>query len=194
MEKTHTLVVEGPDDQKFLSDFIRFKFGDKIHSNVAFFRNGNHADGLKAKETSIRERVLQTRVGIILDGDLQNFENTKKITLDFASQVGINHKDVFLFPDDETFGRLETLLRKIIPENNQHIINCIDAYKKCISPLKDLNLKKFDHHNEIFVYVGSLEQAGNPKGEFREYNKPHVWDLSHHELGPLLKFLQSFFA
>jgi hypothetical protein len=185
----YTIVVEGKDDERFLTAVLEARLGVKPTSkSIEFFKLLNNASELSNKETALRARKeAGNEILIILDGDCGGFLETSHI-------VQINTKSlnphVFLFPNNKDDGRLETLLRRIVPLENQPYFTCIQSYKACIAPLPHSAVTKFDHHREIFVYVDSIIAAGKSKGHERDYSIAHVWDLNNEALDPLVYFLK----
>jgi hypothetical protein len=186
-----TIVLEGEDDQKFLKDVLSIHFPEQQEIEFILLRN-NANELQKYKETLLIYKDVGRKIIIILDADQESYEATKNTVEKYTQEID---PKVFLFPDNKSFGRLETLLRELVPEVNKPLLKCIDGYRTCINGLKDIPLKKFDHHNEIYVYINSLKESDLSKGKEKDYSNNSVWDLRSENPGlkPLLSFLSEQF-
>lgn len=187
----YTIVVEGKDDERFLTAVIEARLGLKLkQESLEFFHLENNAKEFsKRKSSLVPRKEAGNEILIVLDADCGSFEQTMDIVQKSSQQLD---PKVFLFPNGRDTGRLETLLKRIIPVQNQPYLDCIENYKKCISDLPNSAAKEFDHHKEIFVYVDSLASAGSSKGHERNYSLEHVWNLKSEALNPLVRFLGTY--
>lgn len=190
MAGKYVLVVEGKDDERFLRAVLETKFNEILNNlSFDFYHLTNNAHELAKRKTALISRKdAGSEILIILDADCQTFEETLKIIQENTSEI---NPKIFLFPNNGDSGRLETLLKQIVPPENKGYFECIQNYRSCISKLPNSASGEFDHHKEIFVYVDSIKDAGSSKGVERDYKLNHVWDLNNQSIEPLCAFLRA---
>lgn len=156
------LLVEGVTDVAFIkyiclvkniinnfNDFIKTKneynFNNLIIVDLGGQDNLNKfLERLKSKEIKI------SKIGIIQDAD-NNFEKSKE-NIENAiqnSKIDKNKIDIFLTPNNQDKGDLETLLLSTIKNNN--IIECFDDYKKCLLRNDEIHPKALNKGK--FMYI-----------------------------------------
>ena len=170
------IVIEGSEDDNFLKSYIKtLGYPDESFR----FLSINGKDKLEASESIIEDALDRgAKVLIIFDADLDyqksraNIENTLK-----GLDVGI-----FLFPDDNSSGTLENLLKKVIRSEYERIFDCFEEYKQCISKcMSEYELPS--RKAKIYAYKQVLGILENPFD-------PRYWDFENAALGPLKNFLQ----
>ncbi|GAA7342640.1 DUF3226 domain-containing protein [Helicobacter pylori] len=236
MSKKILIYTEGKSDKNFLSwcldvwknedhfdqahfDIIYVEGKDKLFSDEFCKRIENI---LKNKNQEYRQ------VCIIFDADKKEsqesdagFDNElKHIREKFKEkEIDFPKEQIFLFPNNQDDGDLETLLLKIT--NHKEFINCFESYLDCIKkkehykPIKDIRKNMLYAYLEafglekFFQYTWDTEKKNNEKNlslmikmEVRlrykdqyeeDYKKlTEVIDFDSKSLNPLKNFLRQF--
>ncbi|WP_033587644.1 DUF3226 domain-containing protein [Helicobacter pylori] len=134
-DKEILIFVEGPSDKVFLEVYLYFLEDLPIKN----FKVQN----IKGKD-NLSKRLLEIekydKTLIIFDAD-KDYESNKKEILKVVSKTKqtISEEQIFLFPNNQDDGDLETLLSEIA--NYKEFINCFESYLDCI--------KKKEHYKPI---------------------------------------------
>ncbi|WQW58409.1 hypothetical protein KVJ84_02005 [Helicobacter pylori] len=213
-DKEILIFVEGPSDKVFLEVYLYFL--EDIPIKNFKVRSTNGKDNLSSKLLLETEKYDKTL--IIFDAD-KNYESNKKEILS-KTQQKITEEQIFLFPNNQDDGDLETLLLEIA--KHKEIIQCFKRYLKCIE-CKYIGIK--EHHelirnirkNMLYAYLEVFElqkffqykwDTNNKKNEENiiiddkgkikeehqeEYEKlKEVIDFKSKSLIPLKNFLRQF--
>ncbi len=161
MSKTIIITESSKDgvDKRLLSGLIKCKISDSFLNLVEFNPSGSISDVLKKLETGLRERKFINRnvenLLIIVDAD-ENPENRfkeLKKSLSKNSNKNFNLPDklnevnkedskkinvgIFLFPDCENKGSLETLcLEALKHDKREEKLDCVKKYFDCLESKK----------------------------------------------------------
>lgn len=100
--------------------------------------------------------------------------------------------ECFLMPNHarEADGYLETALREILVEENQGLLDCLDANDTCLRHAqekmeREINLYPLKGAEKFKInYLRNLLKDGN------DYKDLTIWDLNHEYLNPLKEFLE----
>lgn len=111
---------------------------------------------------------------IFFDADADSKKRREEILSKFEDIKLID--DIFLFPDNENPGDLETILLSIINPKNTSINDCFDEYKKCIESLS-IDNSYLDNKTKVFTYLSLLNKKA--KEQNRDYSDPDAWNLEH---------------
>ncbi|RKV34682.1 DUF3226 domain-containing protein [Helicobacter pylori] len=153
-DKEILIFVEGPSDKVFLEVYLYFL--EDIPIKNFKVRSTNGKDNLSSKLLLETEKYDKTL--IIFDAD-KNYESNKKEILS-KTQQKITEEQIFLFPNNQDDGDLETLLLEIA--KHKEIIQCFKRYLKCIE-CKYIGIK--EHHeliknirkNMLYAYLEVFE-------------------------------------
>ncbi|GAA7458603.1 hypothetical protein HpBHB13_06960 [Helicobacter pylori] len=223
MSKKTLIYTEGKSDKNFLSwcldvweyqahfDIIHVEGKDKLFSDEFYEKIENIL-------TNNNPRYKQ--VCIIFDADIKEesqesdagFDNKLKHIRKEFKEKGIDFpkEQIFLFPNNQDNGDLETLLLEIA--EHKEIIQCFKRYLKCIE-YKCIGIK--EHHGPIknirkskwYTYLEALglenltktnidvfDDKGKIKEKYKEeYEKlKEVIDFNSNSLIPLKNFLRQF--
>ncbi|GAA9723662.1 hypothetical protein VN0039_04970 [Helicobacter pylori] len=223
MSKKTLIYTEGKSDKNFLSwcldvweyqahfDIIHVEGKDKLFSDEFYEKIENIL-------TNNNQRYKQ--VCIIFDADIKEesqesdagFDNKLKHIRKEFKEKGIDFpkEQIFLFPNNQDNGDLETLLLEIA--EHKEIIQCFKRYLKCIE-CKCIGIK--EHHGPIknirkskwYTYLEALglenltktnidvfDDKGKIKEKYKEeYEKlKEVIDFNSNSLIPLKNFLRQF--
>lgn len=213
--KSAALFVEGIADVKFLQDFVQYHFGQTLQKGQHIVDcSGN--GGLAAQANKFTQFALQDMTNcIIFDSDAEeqgtDFAGTKaRITQELVSITEIIHAerpdlpvkfDVFLLPNNAHDGDLETLLERIINPDNKPILDCWNAYERCIEQRRttisrtlSLPIRKSKIYSYMEILHGtSKKEREQAKEKNRNYADKQDWQLDHDAATPLYNFLKPYF-
>ncbi|WP_187903129.1 DUF3226 domain-containing protein [Helicobacter pylori] len=209
-DKEILIFVEGPSDKVFLEVYLYFLEDLPIKN----FKVQN----IKGKD-NLSKRLLEIekydKTLIIFDAD--NYKSNKKEILTVVSKTKqtISEEQIFLFPNNQDDGDLETLLLKIA--KHDEFLKCFEGYLECIKskehykPIKNIRknmlyaylelfeLEKFfqykwDTNNKKNEEKIIIDDKGKIKEEHKEeYEKlKEVIDFNSNSLIPLKDFLGQF--
>ncbi len=173
MTNKETLIfVEGPSDRLFLEVYLLYLyFQEKFPIKNFKVQNVNGKDNLSKRLPEI-EKYDKTL--IIFDADKDYESNKKEILKSYqkTKQI-ISEEQIFLFPNNQDDGDLETLLLKIA--KHEEFINCFESYLDCIEkkehykPIKDIRKNMLYAYLEVFglekffQYTWDTEKKNNKK-------------------------------
>ncbi|XNZ31589.1 DUF3226 domain-containing protein [Helicobacter pylori] len=215
-DKEILIFVEGPSDKVFLEVYLYFLEDLPI-------KNFKVKD-IKGKD-NLSKRLLEIekydKTLIIFDAD--NYESNKKEILKVVSNMKqtkqteqtISEEQIFLFPNNQDDGDLETLLLEIA--KHDEFLKCFEGYLECIKskehykPIKNIRknmlyaylevfeLQKFfqykwDTNNKKNEENIVIDDEGKIKEKYKEeYEKlKEAIDFSSNSLIPLKNFLRQF--
>ncbi len=199
------IITEGYTDEVFLIQYLE-SIGKDIGTkkgNWNICQSGGN-DSLHLMESDIKKhnrhnKDTEYRCFIIFDAD-NNYNNSKETINKFLKDKNLSAK-IFLFPNNQDTGDLESLLERIIPIDKQDIIkNCFTDYEKCLDSLKNRPLNPIQTYapiqkSKIYSYVEvqyeSKTQKEKARGTKRDYRDTNIWDLNCDAIKPLLNFLEN---
>lgn len=188
------IFVEGTADQKFISDYIKHLSIKFVDSDIVVCGGWKRIE----EEDIIHELNKNSDQGgsnlVIFDAD-NDFEERKRELTEIKSRYKLNF-DLFLLPDNESCGSLETLLIKIINPSNNIIFTCWENYEKCLESYV-ANGRKFTLpaiKTKVYAYLEAvLEDTRKGKEAIKEskrdYGNREHWDLDSEQLQRLKDFL-----
>ncbi len=200
-DKEILIFVEGPSDKVFLEVYLYFLEDLPI-------KNFKVKD-VKGKD-NLSKRLLEIekydKTLIIFDAD-KNYESNKKEILKVVSKTKqtILEEQIFLFPNNQDDGDLETLLLKIA--KHEEFINCFESYLDCIEKKEHYKPIKDIRKNMLYAYLEVLgledlytkknifdNTGGKVKNEYEEdYEKlKKAIEFESELLIPLKNFLGQF--
>ncbi|AEN18080.1 DUF3226 domain-containing protein [Helicobacter pylori] len=214
MSKKTLIYTEGKSDKNFLSwyldvwknedhfDIIHVEGKDKLFSDEFCERIKNI---LKNKNQEYR------RVCIIFDADIKKenkesdagFDNKLKYIREKFKEKGIDFpkEQIFLFPNNQDNGDLETLLLEIA--KHDEFLKCFEGYLECIKSKKHYEPIKNIRKNMLYAYLEALglenltkidifDNEGKIKNKYEEnYRRlKEAIDFNSESLIPLKNFLE----
>ena len=192
------IFVEGDADVKFISDFVLNRFNTTL-TKKDIVKLGGWTGIPKEVEQFIINSGPNNDEGInlvILDADdehnLGGFEKRKAEIEAIKTELNIQF-ELFLFPNNNDNGDLETLLSSIINTNNKDIFDCWNGFEHCISSLQK-NYTIPARKTKIYAYMEVLHgttgsEKEKVKDKNRDFNNKEHWDLENTSLNPLYHFL-----
>ncbi len=211
-DKEILIFVEGSRDKIFLEIYLYF---------LEYFPIKNFkVQNIKGKD-KLPNLLLETKqyakTLIIFDAD-KDYESNKKEILKVVSktqQQKITEEQIFLFPNNQDDGDLETLLLEIAKHDK--FLKCFEGYLECIKskehykPIKNISKSKWYTYLEVFELQDFFKDNRNrndkkneeniiidDKGKIKEkhqeeYEKlKEVIDFNSKSLIPLKDFLGQF--
>ncbi|MUU40518.1 hypothetical protein KVL75_01805 [Helicobacter pylori] len=200
-DKEILIFVEGPSDKVFLEVYLYFLEDFPI-------KNFKVKD-VKGKD-NLSKRLLEIekydKTLIIFDAN-KDYESNKKEILTVVSKrkQTISEEQIFLFPNNQDDGDLETLLLKIA--KHDEFLKCFEGYLECIKSKEHHEPIKNIRKNMLYAYLEALGLENltktnidvfDSKGKIKEKNKEEyeklkeVVDFNSKSLIPLKNFLGQF--
>ncbi|UOR47359.1 hypothetical protein MPG56_05390 [Helicobacter pylori] len=214
MSKKILIYTEGKSDRNFLGWYLNFlKYEDHFDIFDIEGKDKLISDEFLEKIDKILNNKHQTykQVCIIFDADKKKtqesgagFDNKLKHICEKFKEKGINfpREQIFLFPNDQGDGDLETLLLKIA--KREEFINCFESYLDCIQKEEYYKSIKNIRKNMLYAYLevfrledlytkkNIFDTEGKVKDQYKgDYEKlKEVIDFNSDSLVPLKKFLE----
>ncbi|GAA7831190.1 DUF3226 domain-containing protein [Helicobacter pylori] len=199
------IFVEGPSDKVFLEVYLYFLEDLPIKN----FKVQN----IKGKD-NLFKRLLEIekydKTLIVFDADIKKenqerdagFDNKLKHIREKFKEKGTDFpkEQIFLFPNNQDNGDLETLLLEIA--KHDEFLKCFEGYLECIKSKEHYKPIKNIRKNMLYAYLEALglenldifDDKGKIKEEHKEeYEKlKEVIDFNSNSLIPLKNFLERF--
>jgi hypothetical protein len=210
------IFVEGIADVKFMTDYIShivygatvdiYKKSEGKVAHITMPENKeieiNSLDGWTNLQNRHNELKKNSKTLLIFDADKSDNNGGGYTERKTAIENILHGFDLtcplFLFPNNQDDGALEDLLEQIIPIGNRPILNCWNAYERCLqSKSIDGRVKPLTtpaRKTKIYGYLEALLDATNEdkkkiKESNREYLNADHWNLNVEYLNPLKEFL-----
>ncbi|WQY11404.1 hypothetical protein KVL45_01775 [Helicobacter pylori] len=150
-DKEILIFVEGPSDKVFLEVYLYFLEDLPIKN----FKVQN----IKGKD-NLSKRLLEIekydKTLIIFDAD-KDYESNKKEILKVVSKTKqtISEEQIFLFPNNQDDGDLETLLLEIA--KHDEFLKCFEGYLECIKNKEHYKPIRNIRKNMLYAYLEVFE-------------------------------------
>jgi len=193
--------VEGPADKTFFLQYINYVFGEVVSCEDFIETGGWQALNSTTIINQIAKNTADGGINIVLFDADNDAEKRRKELEKIKEETNISF-ELFLLPNNQDAGALESLLEQIINPSNQCIIDCWHRYEddlsKQIIPWKNPQ-KPTAPSNKSMIY-GYLEallgtsksQKEKIKERKRDYTEKNHWDLDSEKLNSLKSFLCEF--
>ena len=100
--------------------------------------------------------------------------------------------DIFLFPDNQSNGNFEDLLKGIVNDKHRKIFCCLDAMQNCLEKEGYGNYHP-DLKQKIYVYLTCLvDKEYKIKSNDYLFENKEYWNLDHPDLQELEKFFKKY--
>lgn len=197
-DKEILIFVEGPSDKVFLEAYLYFLEDIPIKNFKVKDVTGKDNLSKRLLEIEKYDKTL-----IIFDAD-KDYESNKKEILS-KTQQKITEEQIFLFPNNQDDGDLETLLLEIA--KHDEFLKCFEGYLECIKskehhePIKNIRKSKWYAYLEALglenltkTNIDVFDGKGKIKEKHQEeYEKlKEVIDFNSNSLIPLKDFLGQF--
>ncbi|GAA8315507.1 hypothetical protein HpKG90_05330 [Helicobacter pylori] len=149
-DKEILIFVEGPSDKVFLEVYLYFLEDLPIKNFKVRSINGKCNLSSHLNEIEKYDKTL-----IIFDTD--NYKSNKKeiLTVVSKTQKKITEEQIFLFPNNQDDGDLETLLLKIA--KHDEFLKCFEGYLECIKSKEHYKPIKNIRKNMLYAYLEVFE-------------------------------------
>lgn len=192
------IFVEGIADEKFLEDYLNHVLPEFEITNETIVK----AKGWENINSELNRGILgkNTDEGgvniVVFDAD-GNFKERKS---QLETWRDANHLsfELFLLPNNQDAGTLESVLENIIQPQNQSIFDCWEGYEKCLRSKGEeergipftLPAKKTKIYGYLEALLGeSRSEKEKIKEKERDYRNVDHWNLDAEYLKPLKDFL-----
>lgn len=199
------LFVEGIADDKFLRDYISKKYNVKLDKEDIVKSEGwtnikSELDGENIKNAMQKNSDNDGTNLLIFDADADFTERHTEIN-NWKEENKLDF-EIFLWPNNQDSGDLETVLENIINPANKLIFDCWNNYEDCLKSKKiagrEIPLTTPASKTKIYGYLEALlgvskSQKKKIKEPNRNYQNLGHWDLDSDYLDSLDKFLNKHF-
>ncbi|RVY53279.1 DUF3226 domain-containing protein [Helicobacter pylori] len=195
-DKEILIFVEGPSDKVFLEAYLYFLEDIPIKNFKVKDVTGKDNLSKRLLEIEKYDKTL-----IIFDAD-KDYESNKKEILS-KTQQKITEEQIFLFPNNQDDGDLETLLLEIA--KHDEFLKCFEGYLECIKskehykPIKNISKSKWYAYLEVFglenltkIDIFDNESKIKNKHEENYRRLKEVIKFNSKSLIPLKNFLGQF--
>ena len=175
------LLVEGPSDVAFITQFTKFldyKL-DEDFKIIDMQGKGGLAKNIVSLEPELKKG---NKIAVILDAD----DDVKKRREEAEAILAAKKIPLFLMPDDNSAGELETLLLSTIDEHV--ILDCFDEYIACLQR-EGIDSSSVDEKAKLYAYTKLTKDVAPDRSFATE-----IWDFKHDNFQPLAMFLQNFLS
>ncbi|GAA7390945.1 hypothetical protein MM0346_08190 [Helicobacter pylori] len=151
-DKEILIFVEGPSDKVFLEAYLYFL--EDIPIKNFKVKDVTGKDNLSTKRLLEIEKYDKTL--IIFDAD-KDYESNKKEILKVVSKTKqtISEEQIFLFPNNQDDGDLETLLLEIAKYDE--FLKCFEGYLECIKNKEHYKPIRNIRKNMLYAYLEVFE-------------------------------------
>lgn len=197
------IFVEGISDERLISQYCsKLKHDGLIAegTDIHVQSTGGWDKINSPKGESFVNLMKKNKTGknlIIFDADNDSDERRSTI-LKWKEKFDIEF-ELFLFPDDNAPGTVETLLERIINPDNQCVIDCWHAYEESLGkqvidwkepPTPTCPSEKSKIYGYLETLVGSSKSEKEKiKDANRDFTLSNHWDLDSENIRPLKEFL-----
>ncbi|TPH35524.1 hypothetical protein FIM84_03105 [Helicobacter pylori] len=164
-DKEILIFVEGPSDKVFLEAYLYFLEDIPIKNFKVKDVTGKDNLSKRLLEIEKYDKTL-----IIFDAD-KDYESNKKEILS-KTQQKITEEQIFLFPNNQDDGDLETLLLEIA--KHDEFLKCFEGYLECIKskehykPIKNISKSKWYAYLEVFELQNFFKDKRNKNDKKNE--------------------------
>ncbi|WP_221887117.1 DUF3226 domain-containing protein [Campylobacter troglodytis] len=196
------IIVEGDTDKHFIESYCNYlSLKCEVFTSKGKDKSQkNENNGIQRVRQYIEKALTKgERILIIFDADddkeksLKNIHNQldlletslKKQCESSLDTILKEQCEIFLIPNNQDKGNLETLLENIAKE--KCILKCFDDYNKCITRLQNQNskIKLPEKKSKVFAYLSSFDIKIDENFQLNE----DIWDLQNPYLDNLKNFL-----
>ncbi|NHA74110.1 hypothetical protein EWZ98_03835 [Helicobacter pylori] len=160
-DKEILIFVEGPSDKVFLEAYLYFLEDIPIKNFKVKDVTGKDNLSKRLLEIEKYDKTL-----IIFDAD-KDYESNKKEILS-KTQQKITEEQIFLFPNNQDDGDLETLLLEIA--KHDEFLKCFEGYLECIKSKEHYKPIRNIRKNMLYAYLEVFELQ-----KFFQYK----WDINN---------------
>lgn len=194
------IIVEGSSDVNFLQQYILTVFKIELLQDSFIIVNGNDPATLIpiALELVVQaQNEGESQFAFILDAD-GDYTATRNNVLHLLQAKGFDDTHLFLFPNNNGVGNLETAVVSTIVEPKKTFFTCFDGFKECLTangfPEYPSEKAKLYAYREIHATRKERKNASKYLLEEVCTYKPELFDFNSPGLEKLKEFLTPYFA
>lgn len=194
------IFVEGKDDKLFVEKYLEYLLVTYQFQPYEIINIGGWTK-LHLVDNKFKENTDTGGVNLVLF-DTDSSENSGGFTTRSTalgqkkSELNIQF-ELFLLPNNQDDGDLETLLENIINPEHTILLDCFNQYESCIggstdsegNPKYSLPIRKA----KIYSYVDAFPKSSREEESFKRgdyfFENTDYWDLTSSYLVPLREFL-----
>ncbi len=185
ISKPVRVVVEGKDDAGVLAKFCK-EWG--FHDIQFYGVNGKpNNDNVSAviKQSGFSDNVAC--FAIMRDAD-DSFDSAKRSVenIIFRLELGIK-TDFFILPNNRENGMLETLLMRVVEQNNPEKNQCINFFLECLSTKRVVIPEHKKDKAKTYAFLSANDDPGK---RIQEAAQAGFWDHNNGSLAPLKSFFE----
>lgn len=200
------IFVEGDGDKIFIRDILKLWYdinltNDQLKEVVIICKGynqiKNHVD--EFQQIEIGQKREDGKNVIIFDADYSGreldhgFEEKKKYIDHCKAELNIDF-DLFLFPNNQNDGTLETMLESCINPEHSGIMECWESMEKCVNDKGKYTIPA--DKSKIYVYLECLHGISKKEKEKikdpnRDFTMKDKWKIDYTN-NPFLKELKIF--
>jgi hypothetical protein len=196
------IFVEGDGDKKFIQDITKYCTNLILDTDIIIIGGWEKISSSKNEGEAYRiEFQKNNDMGgtnlVIFDSD-DDFQSREETLIQWSIKYSLSF-ELFLFPNNNDNGELESLLETIINPIHQGIFNCWTQYENCVARLaptfRPQGYTLPARKSKIYSYLEALQgntysQKKLCKDPFRNYLEEEHWNLQSPNLRPLINFLR----
>jgi hypothetical protein len=196
IEKSKLLVVEGPDDQYFLSALLQH-LGIETDFDIRYLEGTDNFNRILRAFPGVTGFGEVASLALVRDADqdaqsafqsiCSALENAR-LSVPKRPFVSVGEKpeiSVFIWPDCKSSGTLETLC--LSSASDDPAIICIEQYFECLAR-QMATLPKPIHKAHLHTFLASREKPGLRLGEAANAG---YWPWEHPVFDPIIQFLRA---
>ena len=185
ISKPILVVVEGKDDAGVLAKFCKeWGFNDIQFYGVNGKPNNDNVSAV-INQSGFADNVRC--FAIVRDAD-DSFDNAKRSVESILSALSLTVKTgFFILPSHRENGMLETLLMRVVAQNNTDKNQCINSFMDCLAT-KRVTIP--DHKKDKAKTYAFLSANDDPGKRINEAAQAGFWDHNNDSLKPLKDFFQ----
>ena len=175
------IFVEGESDKRFVDRLLDHMGIVEVETDII----GGGASYLPTAQPRIlRRHDAGQRVGVIVDADTEVEARRREVNAQIQ-ELGLPVEDVFLVPNDQDRGDLETLLESIAIDEHEVIHRCFTRYRRCVQQA-NAAYSEPGRKEQVYAYCSVL--GIEPRPAQRSYEHGRHWNLE----APMLEALKTF--
>jgi hypothetical protein len=188
LDSNALFVVEGIAEVKFLTDVTSFFFAKRLDKEN-FLKTGGYNDRwIELNVAKIQTEIARGFHPVFLADANGNFVPRQQQIIQQLTVHGLQNSPLFLFPNNQDAGDLETLLLQLTVNAHAAVNTCFDNYSLCLP----IGYTKPDRKDKVYAYAAAVLQpnaAKLAKEEKRDYADGSIWNLNHQSLNDLRAFI-----
>lgn len=187
------IFVEGGDDKRFIQALLSRLPG--ATGKVREIYTGKGWTGFNGLSPTLKRMTDEGAVNLVIfdadfpEGDRGGYTQRREVILRERDRIG-REFELFLFPDNQSDGTLETLLEQIIASEHRALLDCFDQYVSCVmqeGTERGYSYFPPPYKSKLYAYRESILGPEMLKND--RFDRDDMWDFDALALDPLKAFL-----